>query len=113
MLLKKDEVKIKMDFGFCRIMHEDWNRQERQEFRAMNPSNKNRYTLEQKIYDILNYEPVHIDKISINTNIEITEIMVKLLNMEMHDIVNDKDEVVGTATRQEVYENGHNHRCQP
>lgn len=39
---------------------------------------------EQKIYNILSYEPIHIDEIANLTNLEITDAMVKLLNMEFN-----------------------------
>jgi DNA processing protein len=39
---------------------------------------------EQQIYDKLSYEPMHIDEIANLTNLEITEAMVKLLNMEFN-----------------------------
>ncbi len=41
-------------------------------------------SIEQKIFDILGYEPIHIDEIANKTNLDITETMVKLLNMEFN-----------------------------
>jgi DNA processing protein len=43
--------------------------------------------IEQKIFEILSYEPYHIDEIARNLDIDITDIMVKLLNMEFNGAV--------------------------
>jgi DNA processing protein len=42
---------------------------------------------EQKIYDILNFEPIHIDEISNKLNMENTDVLVKLLNMEFNGVI--------------------------
>lgn len=43
--------------------------------------------IEQKIYDTLSYEPTHIDEIAHLSNLDITDAMVKLLNMEFNGII--------------------------
>jgi len=40
--------------------------------------------IEQIIYDILDHEPTHIDEIANKANLDITDTMVKLLNMEFN-----------------------------
>lgn len=41
---------MKMGYMYFRLIREEWNYQEREKFLDMGPPDKNRYTLEQKIY---------------------------------------------------------------
>ena len=44
-------------------------------------------SIEKVIFDNLSYEPIHIDEIANKTNLEITDAMVKLLNMEFNAVI--------------------------
>ncbi|MFH1052535.1 MAG: DNA-processing protein DprA [bacterium] len=44
-------------------------------------------SVEKSIFDNLSHEPIHIDEIANKANLEITDTMVKLLNMEFNGII--------------------------
>jgi len=54
-------------------------------------SNKKKFefknSIENDLYELLSYEPMHIDQISINSGLDISEILVKLLEFEFKGLV--------------------------
>lgn len=50
-------------------------------------SDKIKSPLEKKIYNALNLEPVHIDELADKTGIDISELLILLLNLEFNDYI--------------------------
>ncbi len=54
---------------------------------SKSPAEKMSDPVQLKIYEALDYEPIHIDKLSDDTGIEMSDLLVKLLDMEFNGLI--------------------------